>query len=257
MSELVTYERSGSTGEVTLRRPEKFNAIDIPMLHALDLALDAAEADEEARTILVCGEGKGFCGGGDIEGWAALGPTRFQFDWIRYGHRVFDRLARLRQPTIAVLAGHALGGGLELATACDFRIAEPHAKLGFPETSLGVIPGWSGTQRAVRRYGAQVVRRLALGGEIVTAAQAQVMGVVDAVAEVGGAHQLAESWADRIAARAPLATGSAKMLIAIAEGEETPAAVEALASGFVGMTQDRKTGAEAFRTRSTPKYTRT
>ncbi|TKB29205.1 MAG: enoyl-CoA hydratase/isomerase family protein, partial [Mesorhizobium sp.] len=80
--------------------------------------------------------------------------------------RVFDRLARLRQPTIAILAGHALGGGLELAAACDLRVAETQVKLGFPETSIGVVPGWSGTQRAVRRFGAQAVRRMALGGEV-------------------------------------------------------------------------------------------
>ena len=94
-----------------------------------------------------------------------MSAADFQVQWVRYGHRVFDRLARLRQPTIAVLSGHALGGGLELAAACDFRIAETQVKLGFPETSIGVVPGWSGTQRAVRRFGAQAVRRMALGGE--------------------------------------------------------------------------------------------
>lgn len=256
MAELVEYERAGTTGVLTLRRPEKFNALDIPMLKALDRRLDEAEADDEVRVVLICGEGKGFCGGGDIEGWSALSPVQFQYDWIRFGHRVFDRLARLRQPTIAVLSGHALGGGLELATACDFRLAEPHAKLGFPETSLGVIPGWSGSQRAVRRYGAQTVRRLAIGGEIVTAGEALVLGVVDAVSEAGKVRGLADEWARRIAERAPLAIESAKMLIAIAEGEETPASVEALASGFLGMTDDMKAGAEAFRTRSKPAFRR-
>lgn len=256
MPEIVTYEPNGATGIITLRRPGKFNAIDIPMLQELDRALDLAEADLAARTVLLCGEGKGFCGGGDIEGWAALGPMQFQFDWIRYGHRVFDRLAQLRQPTIAVLTGHALGGGLELATACDFRIAEAHAKLAFPETSLGVIPGWSGTQRAVRRYGGQTVRRLILAGEMVTAAEAEALGIVDAVTETGAALDLALQWADRIASRAPLATESSKMLIAIAEGEESSAAVEALASGFVGMSRDMKAGADAFRNRVKPDFTR-
>ncbi|RVA86321.1 enoyl-CoA hydratase/isomerase family protein, partial [Mesorhizobium sp. M7A.F.Ca.CA.004.01.1.1] len=163
---LVTFETDGAIGVVTLRRPEKFNALDIPMLRALETALDAAEMAEGVRVVLLRGEGKGFCAGGDVEAWARMSAADFQVQWVRYGHRVFDRLARLRQPTIAVLSGHALGGGLELAVACDFRVAETQVKLGFPETSIGVVPGWSGTQRAVRRFGAQTVRRMALGGEI-------------------------------------------------------------------------------------------
>ena len=111
---------------------------------------------------------------------------------MRYGHRVFDRLARLRQPTIAVLSGHALGGGLELAAACDFRVAEAQVKLGFPETSIGVVPGWSGTQRAVRRFGAQAVRRMALGGEILLAAEALALGIVDRVVETGNGARRGE-----------------------------------------------------------------
>jgi enoyl-CoA hydratase len=161
MAELVTFQAEGAIGIVTLRRPEKFNALDIPMLRALEKALDEAEAAESVRVVLLCGEGKGFCAGGDVDAWAAMSAADFQVQWVRYGHRVFDRLARLRQPTIAVLSGHALGGGLELAAACDFRVAETQAKLGFPETSIGVVPGWSGTQRAVRRFGAQAVRRMA------------------------------------------------------------------------------------------------
>src|SRR5262249_59821912 len=119
-----------------------------------------------ARVVLLTGEGKGFCAGGDVEAWSAMSAAEFQVAWVRYGHRVFDRLARLRQPTIAVISGHALGGGLELAAARDFRVAEAHGKLGFPEASLGIVPGWSGTQRPVRRFGAQTVRPLGLGGEV-------------------------------------------------------------------------------------------
>ena len=179
MSErLVTFEQDGAVGAITLRRPDKYNALDIPMLQALEAALDDAEAAEDVRVVLVAGEGKGFCAGGDVEAWSAMSAADFQVAWVRYGHRVFDRLARLRQPTIAVLCGHALGGGLELAAACDFRVAEAHIKIGFPETSIGVVPGWSGTQRAVRRFGAQAVRRMALGGEVLSASQAHSLGIV-------------------------------------------------------------------------------
>lgn len=256
MSDLVTFEQNGAVGTITLRRAEKFNALDIPMLRALEAALDEAELASEIRVVLVCGEGKGFCAGGDIEAWAAMSAADFQHRWVRYGHRVFDRVARLRQPTIAVLSGHALGGGLELAAACDLRVAERQIKLGFPETSIGVVPGWSGTQRAVRRFGAQAVRRMALGGEVLIAPEALALGIVDRVVDTGAALAEAKAWGERIAARGPLATEAAKLMIAIAEGEESASSTEALASGFIASTGDLKAGADAFRAKKTPEFSR-
>ncbi|MER9292749.1 enoyl-CoA hydratase/isomerase family protein [Mesorhizobium sp. M0510] len=253
---LVTFETGGAIGVVTLRRPEKFNALDIPMLRALETALDAAEMAEGVRVVLLRGEGKGFCAGGDVEAWARMSAADFQVQWVRYGHRVFDRLARLRQPTIAVLSGHALGGGLELAVACDFRVAETQVKLGFPETSIGVVPGWSGTQRAVRRFGAQTVRRMALGGEIFLAPEALALSIVDRVAPTGKAYDEARGWAEKIAERGPLATEAAKLMIAVAEGEESAAATEALASGFIALTSDLKAGVDAFKAKQKPAFSR-
>ncbi|RFC66772.1 MULTISPECIES: enoyl-CoA hydratase/isomerase family protein [Mesorhizobium] len=246
MADLVTFEQNGPIGTITLRRPEKFNALDIAMLDALNAALDAAE-QSDARVVLLRGEGKGFCAGGDVEAWSRLSAADFQIKWVRHGHRVFDRLARLRQPVIAVLSGHALGGGLELAACADFRVAESHVKIGLPETSIGVVPGWSGTQRTVRRFGAQIVRRMALGGEIFLADEALLHGLVDKVFRTGSALEEARAWALRIAARGPLATEAAKMMIGIAEGEEVSHAAEALASGFIAMTGDLQAGISAFK----------
>lgn len=256
MAELVTFETQGALGIVTLRRAEKFNALDIPMLRALEKALDEAEATETVRVVLLRGEGKGFCAGGDVDAWAAMSAADFEVQWVRYGHRVFDRLARLGQPTIAVLSGHALGGGLELAAACDFRVAEAQVKLGFPETSIGVVPGWSGTQRAVRRFGAEAVRRMALGGEVFVAADALALGIVDRVTATGEALDDAIAQANKIAERGPLATEAAKLMIAVAEGEETAAATEALASGFIALTTDLKAGVSAFQTKQKPAFSR-
>jgi enoyl-CoA hydratase/carnithine racemase len=213
----------------------------------LGAAFDAAEAAEDVRAVLLCGEGKGFCAGGDVDAWAALSAADFQIKWVRHGHRVFDRIARLRQPVIAVLSGHALGGGLELAACADFRVAEAHIKIGLPETSIGVVPGWSGTQRAVRRFGAQTVRRMALGGEVFLADEAHKLGMVDKLVPTGTALDEAKAWATRIAARGPLASEAAKMMISIAEGEESSHAAEALASGFIALTGDLKAGVAAFR----------
>ncbi|MDG4875849.1 enoyl-CoA hydratase/isomerase family protein [Mesorhizobium sp. WSM4935] len=256
MAELVTFERDGAIAIVTLRRPEKFNALDIPMLRALEAALDEAELAEGVRVVLIRGEGKGFCAGGDVEAWGRLSAADFQVQWVRYGHRVFDRLARLRQPTIAVLSGHALGGGLELAAACDFRVAETQVKIGFPETSIGVVPGWSGTQRAVRRFGAQIVRRMAIGGEIFLAAEALAHDIVDRVVETGKAFDEAKAWAEKIAERGPLAIEAAKLMIGVAEGEEDAAATEALASGFIALTGDLKVGVGAFKAKQKPAFSR-
>lgn len=253
---LVTCEQNGAIGIVTLRRPEKFNALDIPMLRALEAALDEAELAEGVRVVLIRGEGKGFCAGGDVEAWGAMSAADFQVQWVRFGHRVFDRLARLRQPTIAVLSGHALGGGLELAAACDFRVAEIQVKVGFPETSIGVVPGWSGTQRAVRRFGAQIVRRMAIGSEIFPANDALAHGIVDRVVETGKAFDEAKAWAEKIAERGPLATEAAKLMIAVAEGEENAGATEALASGFIALTADLKTGVGAFKAKQKPTFSR-
>ncbi|TPM36873.1 enoyl-CoA hydratase/isomerase family protein [Mesorhizobium sp. B2-3-4] len=252
----VTFEQDGTVGIVTLRRPEKFNALDIPMLRALETALEEAELAEGVRVVLIRGEGKGFCAGGDVDAWGAMSAADFQVQWVRFGHRVFDRLARLRQPTIAVLSGHALGGGLELAAACDFRVAETQVKLGFPETSIGVVPGWSGTQRAVRRFGAQTVRRMALGGDILLAPEALALGVVDRVVDTGKGLTEARAWADKIAERGPLAIEAAKLMIAVAEGEESAAATEALASGFIALTSDLKSGVDAFKGKQKPVFSR-
>lgn len=254
--QLVTFEQDGAVGTITLRRPEKFNALDIPMLRALAAALDAAEAADAVRVVLIAGEGKGFCAGGDVEAWSQLSAVDFQAKWVRLGHRVFDRLARLRQPTIAVLSGHALGGGLELAAAADFRVAEQHIKIGFPENSIGVVPGWSGTQRAVRRFGAQAVRRMAIGGEVLLADQALALGVVDRVVDTGAGRAEAAAWAKTIAEHGPLATEATKLLIAIAEGEEMSTAAETLASGFVALTNDLQAGVDAFRSKQKAEFTR-
>ncbi len=120
----------------------------------------------KSRVAILSGEGKAFCAGGDIAAWGGLPPLEMWRDWTRAGHRAFEALARLRAPLIVALTGHAFGGGLELAAVGDIRIAERGVKLGLPETGLGMAPGWSGTQRLVRRFGASVVRRMALAGQM-------------------------------------------------------------------------------------------
>jgi len=237
----------GALATITLRRPEKLNALDQGMIAALSAACDRIEAERAVRVVLLAGEGKAFSAGGDIEAWAALDPLTFGRLWIRDGHRAMDRLARLRQPTIAVLTGHALGGGLELAAVADFRVAEAHVRLGLPETGLGMVPGWSGTQRLVRRFGAQLVRRMSIAGEMLGADQALAAGLVDRVVPTGEGPAAARELADRLLARGPAAVQVAKQMIALAEGEERDGAIESIAGALVATTADLAEGVGAFR----------
>lgn len=242
----IITEIDGAVATITVTRPDKLNAFDIEMLKALSAACDELEANSTVRVTILTGAGKAFSAGGDIKAWGAMEANEFGYQWVRFGHRVFDRLATLRMPLIAAINGHALGGGLELAGAADIRIAESHVKIGMPETSLGMVPGWSGTQRLVRRFGAQIVRRMVLGGEIFTADEALKYGLADQVAETGTVMQAAKNYAARIVQRGPAALEISKLMIGVANGEDNGAAVETLGSILVAQTGDLKEGVAAF-----------
>jgi enoyl-CoA hydratase/carnithine racemase len=242
----IRNDIDGAIATLTVARPEKLNAFDIDMLKALSAACDTVEADANVRVVILTGEGKAFSAGGDIKAWGAMNPNEFGHHWVRFGHRVFERLATLRMPVIAAMNGHALGGGLELAAAADIRVAESQIRIGLPETSLGMVPGWSGTQRLVRRFGAQVVRRMVLGGEMFSAEEARALGLVDAVVETGTVLFAAREQAERIVRRGPAALEISKLMIASANGEDNGTAVEALGSILAAKTGDMKEGVAAF-----------
>jgi enoyl-CoA hydratase len=247
MAEL-RLERDGPVAVVTLARPAKLNALTRAMLEALVEAAGEIERDDACRVAILTGEGgKAFCAGADIAEWGQLGPLEFGRRWVGEGHRVFDRWARLRQPVIAVLNGIAFGGGLELAATADLRVAEAHARVGLPETQVGVVPGWSGTQRLVRRAGSPAVKRLVLTGEPVDAAEALRLGLVDEVVATGAGLDRARALAATIARRAPVAVQLAKLMVNAAESEESSAAIEVLAGALAATTQDAREGVQAFR----------
>jgi enoyl-CoA hydratase len=242
----VRLTLDGQIARLTLKRPDKLNALDRAMIVALSDAARDIEESPEVRVAILSGEGKAFCAGGDIAAWSDLPPLEMWRDWTRLGHRAFEALARLRVPLIAALTGHAFGGGLELAATADIRIAEAGIKLGLPETGLGMAPGWSGTQRLVRRFGAQAVRRMALGGRMFEADEAMALGIVDEVVVQGEALVRAEALAHAIAARGPLAVQIVKSMINAVEGEDRDAPIEALAGAFTATTRDLGEGVAAF-----------
>lgn len=253
--ERIVVSIAGHVATLTINRPEKLNALDFDMVLALERAAHILDLLKSVRVVVMSGAGeKSFCAGGDIAAWSKLSPDDFGMHWVRHGHRAFDALARLRQPLIAVLNGHCLGGGLELAVTADIRIAEEHVKIGLPETGIGVIPGWSGTQRAVRRFGSQIVRRMAFTGEIFLAGDAERFGLVDQVVAKGMGAATAQTLAEKIIHRSPKANALSKLMINIAEGEEREAAVEALAGEIAGASVDLKEGLAAFRDKRKPGF---
>src|SRR5580658_807043 len=219
MTAFVDLSFEGPCAHLTLKRPDKLNALDRPMIDALLDGARAIDASSEARVAILSGEGKAFCAGGDIGAWGGLPPLEMWRDWTRAGHRAFEALARLRVPLIAAMTGHAFGGGLELAAVADIRIAESGIKLGLPESGLGMAPGWSGTQRLVRRFGASLVRRMALTGRMFTSEEGLAFGLVDDVTAAGESLAGARALASDIVKRGPVAVQIVKSMINAAEGE--------------------------------------
>jgi enoyl-CoA hydratase/carnithine racemase len=251
----VRLAREGHLATITLDRTTKLNALTPAMIGALEDAVETIEADGDLRVVILTGAGeRAFCVGADIGEWAALEPLDMWRRWVREGHRVFDRVARLRQPVIAVLNGHALGGGLELAAAADLRVMESHARVGLPEAGIGTVPGWSGTQRLVRRVGPQAVKRLVLTGETLPADAALRLGLADEVCETGRGRERAEALARSIASRAPVSVQLAKQLVNAAEGEEASGALEAIAGALAAYTDDGREGVASFREKRQPQF---
>lgn len=236
-----------------LDNPAKLNALTPNMLISLDAYCDRLEVDETINTVLIVGNHhKTFCVGADIREWAQLSPRDFARSWVRGGHRTFDRLARLCKPTIAVLNGHAFGGGLELASACDIRIMHPKARIALPEAGVGVTPGWSGTQRLQRLLPEPIVKEMALFGRQISALRAEQLGFVAEVSD--DPMTCAKDIADQINQLAPRAIEISKNMIHAGAGEDKDALIEALGSGAIAMADDKVEGVAAFLEKRTPKF---
>ncbi|MET0681178.1 MAG: enoyl-CoA hydratase/isomerase family protein [Burkholderiales bacterium] len=246
----------GAVATITLDRAGKLNALTAAMLEALEAACGAIDRDESVRVVIVASASdRAFCAGADIVEWGPLGASGMWQRWIRDGHRAFDRLARLRQPTIAAIGGIAYGGGLELALACDVRIAAAGARFAFPEVTIGAVPGWAGSQRLPRLVGAGRAKQLILAGEPIDAAIAAAWGLVNEIVPADLLANRALELARRIAENAPTAVQASKQLVDAAGGEGLTAALEALAAGLAAGTADAHEGVAAFREKRKPKFT--
>lgn len=248
------FEIEAGVALLKINRPERLNALTAEMMDELQSLCRQIERSEDCHVVVLTGQGRAFCAGGDIDAWAGETPDGFGRYWLRDGHLAFDALARLRQPLIAALNGHVFGGGLELAACADYRIAEEHIKIGLPEPSLGVIPGWSGTQRTARRFGSQIIRRMALFGEVFEAKSAEPIGLVDRVVPTGESLGAAQKLAAQLRHRGPAATELTKMMINAAEGEERERVIDSLAGRIAAAQPELQTGLAAFKARQKPDY---
>lgn len=242
----------GAMARITLDNPSKLNALTVGMLAQLEDACATLERDPLVRVVLITAEGeRAFCAGADIGGWGALSPTEFARTWVREGHRIYDRLARLSKPTIAVLQAHAFGGGLELAACADLRIMAPSATLALPEAKVGIVPGWGGNTRLMRLLPEAVVKDMALFGRRVSADRAHMLGFAE-VSDTPLATAVAIA-KDMIAA-SPRAHEIAKYQIHAAVGEDRSAMIEALGGGMAGATDDKAEGVSAFAQKRSPDF---
>lgn len=249
----VTCTYVGNVAVLTLRNESKLNALTMGMLQDLERHLSETEQNPEIRCVVLTGAGeKAFCCGADIAEWGPLSPTEFSRFWVRHGHRIFDRLARLSKPTIGALNGHAFGGGLELAACCDIRVLSPKGRLALPEAKIGIVPGWSGTQRIARLLPESVVKEMALFGRQITAERALQYGFVANCSNdaLGSALEFAAS----LESVSPRANELAKAMIHGAVGEDRAAAIEVLGSAAAAASSDRSEGVEAFLGKRPPQF---
>lgn len=242
----------GPVATVTLNRPEKLNALTLPMLAGLEEALLTIDADAEIRVVVIKGSGaKAFSAGADVVAWSSLAPLDMWRTWTRTGHRVMERLESLRQPTIAALNGIAYGGGLELALACDLRLAADHVKLAAPEVGIATVPGWGMTTRLATVVGPARAKQMILTGLPIDAERAADWGLVSEVVPAADLDAATDDLAARIAAQAPVAVQVAKELI---DATRPRTSLEALGGGLTAFTDDAREGQAAFRERRPPEY---
>jgi enoyl-CoA hydratase len=247
---LIDVARDGAVAVVTIDRQDALNALDVATLTELRDRLRELADDPEARAVVLTGAGeRAFVAGADIKYMSGLDPEQAK-DWGALGHETGRLLETMPKPTIAAVNGFALGGGCELALACDIRYASARAKLGQPEIDLGIVPGWGGTQRLGRVCGIGVAKDLVFTGRTVDAEEALRIGLVNAVLDPVLEHALEAAHA--LAAKSPIALALAKRLVNMSPGALDREAEE---FGDLFASEDAKEGLAAFVEKRRPTFT--
>jgi enoyl-CoA hydratase len=253
---VVLLERHGPVGVLTVNRPDKLNALNLSVLHALAARLDEIEHDDALRVVVLTGAGeRAFVAGADI---AELAPMDYHeaMEFSTAGNVVLNKMEKSRRPFIAAVNGFALGGGCELALACDVILASNTARFGFPEVTIGVIPGFGGTQRLARLIGRNAAKHWVMTGDVFPAEEAQRIGLCYRLYPPEELLDAAMAAARKMAGRAPLAVAEAKRIIN--RGIQLPLeyALEAESRAFARcfQTHDQSEGMAAFMAKRRPDF---
>ncbi|WP_250470029.1 enoyl-CoA hydratase/isomerase family protein [Caballeronia sp. GAFFF2] len=252
MMETICQECIGAVTVLTLSRPERMNALNKPLLQSLDDAFAQVASDERTRVIVLTGAGeKAFSAGADIKEQRGFSSDD-AYAHMRWGQAIFDRIEMFTKPTIAVLNGVALGGGLELALACDMRVAADTARLGFPEITLASFPGWGGTQRLPALIGASRAMQMMCSGEIQSAQWALQAGLVNDVVSASTVMNHAITLAASIARHSGEALAMLKSVVRTGLTDGRVAGLEAEARGVAALwgTPAQQAAQEAFFSRN-------
>ena len=251
--ETVIVEKDGSIAVVTLNRPQALNALSYALVRDLCLAMQELDRDLEVRVIIVTGGEKVFAAGADIKEMADRGPFD---DRIQERLNYRDQINNISKPVIAAVSGFALGGGCELAMSCDIIIASESARFGQPEVNLGIIPGSGGTQRLTHLVGKHRAMEMVLTGDIINAADAERLGLVNRVVPVELFLEEAKNIARRIAAKPALAIKAAKEAVLKAANTALDQGLEFERKSFYLLfaSQDRVEGMKAFLEKRKPEF---
>ena len=256
MADVIKVEMSERLATITLNRPEALNALNAKMLSELTMAFEHLSMAADVGVIILTGAGdKAFAAGADIKDMAGLNGMEMQ-RFAEKGRRLGDVMATCSKPILAAINGYALGGGCELALACDIRIASDRAKFGQPEVNIGIIPGFGGSQRLPRLVGAGWAAELVFTGDSIDAATAERIGLVNRVVPHDRLMAEARALASKILAKGPAAIALAKACLRAAQEMPLAAglAFETSAFGLAGTTQDKEEGIRAFLEKRAPAW---
>lgn len=256
----VSLEEENGVFIITINRAEVLNALNweaiLEIGDAIDEAVGGIQKNSNSGALIITGQGeKAFCSGADIKSIRNLSTVQYN-TFLDQSINVLQKIWRSKIPTIAALNGYALGGGCELALACDIRIAASHAKLGLPELALGMVPGWGGVHFMSRLIGRSKTLELVLKGELISAEQAVKIGLVNRVVEGSKLMDEAKDMAGKMIEKAPLAVQMAKEIVNNYQDAdiETAVAYEALCSSLSFASEDAREGMEAFINKRRPVF---
>ena len=255
MSDYIILEKDKATAIITISREKALNALNSQVIDELSQAIDVVKADKDIRALIITGAGRAFVAGADI-GVQSVFDVREGRQWGRRGSAGFREIELLQIPTIAAVGGFALGGGCELALSCDMIVADEKAKFGQPEVSLGITPGFSGTQRLPRRIGTAKAKEMIFTGRMIDAYEADRIGLINKIAESGKLMDEAKTLAESCIKNAPTALRYAKACIdrGMQTDIDTGIAIENELFAMCFATEDQKEGMKAFLEKRKPVF---